>query len=56
LYHVAATLLLRQKLPVAVKDGKIASLTDVDYDATSLKGEITADISPKADYILDGTS
>jgi hypothetical protein len=41
--------------PVAVKDGKIASLTDVDYDATSLKGEITADISlPKADYILDG--
>jgi hypothetical protein len=39
----------------AVKDGKIASLTDIDYDAKSLKGDITADISlPKGDYILDG--
>jgi len=41
--------------PVAVKDGKIESLTDIDYDATSLKGNITANLSlPKADYILDG--
>ncbi|TDD99281.1 hypothetical protein [Flavobacterium cellulosilyticum] len=41
--------------PVAVKDGKITSLTDLDYDATSLKGDITANLSlPKGDYILDG--
>jgi hypothetical protein len=45
LYHVAATLHYCRNTPVAVKDGKIASLTDVDYDATSLKRRITADIS-----------
>ena len=38
-----------------VADGKIASLTDIDYNAASLKGDITADLSlPKGDYILDG--
>jgi hypothetical protein len=41
--------------PVAVQDGKITSLTDPDYSATSLKGNITADLSlPKGEYILDG--
>lgn len=41
--------------PVAVKDGKISSLTDIDFDAKSLKGDITADISlPVGEYILDG--
>jgi hypothetical protein len=38
-----------------VQDGKITSLTDPDYSATSLKGNITADLSlPKGEYILDG--
>jgi hypothetical protein len=36
-------------------DGKITSLTDPDYDATSLKGNIEADITlPVGEYILDG--
>lgn len=38
-----------------VLDGKITSLTDADYDPTSLKGDISADISlPVGEYILDG--
>ena len=41
--------------PVAVQDGNITSLTDPDYSTTSLKGNITADLSlPKGEYILDG--
>tara|TARA_R110001583_G_C5654011_1_gene409020 strand:- start:127 stop:1314 length:1188 start_codon:yes stop_codon:yes gene_type:complete len=37
------------------KDGVITSLTDVDYDPTSLKGDIKGNISlPAAEYILDG--
>ena len=36
-------------------DGKITSLTDPDYDPTSLKGDIEANISlPVGEYILDG--
>ncbi len=39
----------------ATKDGNITSLTDPDYSATSLKGNIAADLSmPKGEYILDG--
>jgi hypothetical protein len=38
-----------------VLDGVITSLTDADYDPTSLQGEIGADISlPVGEYILDG--
>lgn len=36
-------------------DGVISSLTDADFNAEALKGEIDGDISlPKGEYILDG--